>query len=97
MSKKPPRWKKFIPIRVRAMLLAGNRLVVAGPPDKIISSDPLATFEGKSGAELQLFSAGQGKLISSMKLESPPVFDGISAAGGRIYMATENGKLICME
>jgi hypothetical protein len=29
-------------------------------------------------------------------LPSPPAFDGISAAGGRLYIATEDGKLLCL-
>lgn len=95
VSKKPPRWKTFIPTRVRAMVLAGNRLVVAGPPDKVVEDDPLAAFEGRAGAQLRLFSTEDGSQLHTMKLASPPVFDGMSAADGALYMATENGRLAC--
>ncbi|MFO7906019.1 MAG: PQQ-binding-like beta-propeller repeat protein [Pirellulaceae bacterium] len=95
VSKKPPRWKTFIPTRVRAMVLAEDQLVVAGPPDEIVEGDPLAAFEGRAGAELKIFSTGDGSQLKSMELASPPVFDGLSAADGRLYMATENGCLAC--
>ncbi len=95
VSKKPPRWKRFIPVRVRAMVLAGEKLVVAGPPDVVVPDDPLAAFEGRAGAELRIFAAADGAPVSSMKLPAPPVFDGISAARGRLYMATTDGKVAC--
>jgi len=91
----PPTWQTMIPVRVRAMLLAGDRLVVAGPPDAVAEDDPLAAFEGRAGAVLQVRSAKDGSLLASRKLESPPVFDGLSAARGRLYMATRDGKVVC--
>jgi len=92
----PAKWQKMIPVRVRAMLLAGDRLVVAGPPDVVDPDDPLAAFEGRKGAVLQIFSAKDGSLLASRKLEAPPVFDGMSAAHGRLYLATHDGRLLCL-
>ena len=97
ISTKPPRWKTFIPTRVRAMLLAGDKLIVAGPPDKLVSGDPLAAFEGRAGAVLQIFSTSDGKAVLSIELKSSPVFDGISLAGEKLYICTEDKKLICLE
>jgi hypothetical protein len=77
------------------MLLAGDQLVVAGPPDQVESDDPLAAFETRAGAELRIFSTADGSRLESMRLPSPPVFDGISSAAGRLYMSTESGKLVC--
>ena len=57
--------------------------------------DPLAAFEGRKGAALQVFSAEDGSRLKSYPLPSPPAFDGLSAAGGRLYLATLDGKLIC--
>ncbi len=92
---KPEKYQKMIPVRVRAMVLAGDRLFVAGPPDKVVAGDPLAAFEGRAGALLQVFSAKDGSLVKSRELSSPPAFDGMSAAGGRLYLATRDGKVIC--
>jgi len=33
--------------------------------------------------------------VVPQKLEAPPAFDGMSAAHGRLYMATLDGKVIC--
>ena len=83
----------MVPIRVRAMVLAGETLAVAGPPDKIVQGDPLAAFEGRAGGVLQLVSATDGKIGASVKLPSPPAFDAMSVAQGRIYMSTLDRKL----
>jgi outer membrane protein assembly factor BamB len=92
---KPEKWQKMIPVRARAMVLAADRLFIAGPPDKVVAGDPLAAFEGRAGAVLQVFSAEDGSLVKSLELPSPPAFDGMSAAGGRLYLATRDGKVIC--
>jgi len=91
----PETWQQMIPVRVRAMVVAGDHLIVAGPPDVVPEDDPLAAFEGRAGGVLQVFSAGDGKQVASQKLASPPAFDGMSAAEGRLYMATHDGKVIC--
>ena len=92
----PEKWQKLIPLRVRAMVLAGDRIFAAGTPDVLDPDDPLAAFEGRAGASLAVFSAADGKKLSEMKLEHPPAFDGMSAARGRLYLATQDGRLVCM-
>jgi len=91
----PAKWQKMIPLRVRAMLLAGDHLFAAGVPDAVDPDDPAAAFEGRQGASLQVFSTKDGSLVKSQRLSSLPAFDGLSAAGGRLYLATRNGKVIC--
>ena len=93
---KPPKWSTWIPVRARAMVIAGKTLVIAGPPDVLDPTDPLAAFEGRAGGVLWTISAQDGKKISECKLASPPVFDGMIAAGGRLYLATRDGKVVCM-
>jgi outer membrane protein assembly factor BamB len=92
----PDKWQTMIPVRVRAMVLAGDRLIVAGPPDVLVPGDPLAAFEGRAGAVLEVFSAADGALLKKFPLPVPPVFDGMSAAGGRLYVALENGTVLCL-
>jgi hypothetical protein len=95
MRQSPTKWQQMIPVRIRAMLLAGDKLFAVGPPDVVDPDDPLAAFEGKRGAVLQAFSAADGTQLSSLQLSSLPAFDGLSAAGGRLYLATQDGKLAC--
>ncbi len=70
-------------------------VVAAGLPDVVDPEDPLASFEGRKGAFLNIYSTKDGSLVSKKQLTSPPAFDGMSAAGGRLYLSTLDGKLIC--
>jgi len=93
---KPPVWYDWVPIRVRGMVLAGNHLFVAGSPDIVDPSDPMAAFEGRRGAVLRTVSAADGKKLAEQKLASPPVFDGLIAAAGRLYLTLTNGEVLCL-
>ncbi len=86
-------------------------LFVAGPPDVIDEqqvlrqiddpkarqslADQEAALDGKKGALLLVVSAADGRKLAQYDIDSPPVFDGMAAAGGRLYMATVNGELLC--
>ena len=77
------------------LLLAGDRLFAAGPPDVVEQGDPYAAFEGRKGAVLQVFSAADGALLEAHPLASPPVFDGMSAARGRLYLSAKGARIVC--
>jgi hypothetical protein len=77
------------------MVLTPDRLFAAGPPDTLNPEDPTASFEGRQGASLQVFSTADGSLLKSYELSSLPAFDGLSAAAGRLFLATKDAKLIC--
>jgi outer membrane protein assembly factor BamB len=89
------RWTRPLPILARAMVLAGDRLVVAGPPDLFQADDPVAAIEGRCGGRLLVLSAVDGKLLAEYPLDSPPAFDGLAAAGGKLYLATTDGRIVC--
>ncbi|HID06567.1 MAG TPA: hypothetical protein EYP10_05400, partial [Armatimonadetes bacterium] len=93
---KKPLWSKSIPVRVKAMVACGKLLWIAGAPDVINPRDPFAAFEGRAGAVLWAFSTESGERVAEYKLHTPPVFNGISAAHGRLYIATRDGRLVCM-
>lgn len=92
----PPLWAEWSTIRVRAMVKADQRLFVAGPPDVLDASDPLAAFEARAGGRLAALSAKTGQLETEFTLTHPPVFDGLIAAHGRLFVAQEDGSLICL-
>ncbi len=89
-------WSEKIPIRIRAMVLAGGTLLVAGPPDVVPKEDPYEAFDGRMGASLWTISVADGKKLSEYKLDSPPVFDGMAVAKGRVYVSTADGSLRCL-
>ena len=92
----PPVWKEWLPVRVRAMVKAGDTLFVAGAPDVLDANDPYAGFEARKGARLVALSAIDGKKLSTTDLDSPPVFDGMIAAGGRLFASLRDGSVICL-
>jgi len=92
-----PVWTQWLPVRIRAMVKAGNALFVAGPPDALDPDDPLGAFEGRKGAVLWAVSAEDGKKLAEYKLEKTPVFDGMAAARGRLYIACQDGSILCMQ
>ena len=91
----PPLWTRWLPVRVRAMVKAGDVLFAAGPPDVFNADDPYAAFEGRAGGRLVAVAGADGKPLAERTLESPPVFDGLIAAGGRLYLADEAGAVRC--
>ena len=84
-------WTAPVPIRVRAMVLADKVLFVAGPP----ADDGLQRRDERQGAVLMAISAADGKKLAEYTLDASPVFDGLAAARGRLYLAATDGKVIC--
>jgi len=89
-------WSVTIPVFVRAMALADQTLFIAGPPDVLDPMDPLGALEGRKGSELWAVSAIDGKRLSQLSLPSVPAFDGMAAAGGRLFLSTADGKVLCL-
>ncbi len=93
------------------MALADKTLFVAGPPDIVDEEDAFFALEdaavleklaeqsallaGKEGALLWAVSAADGQKLAVYKLDSLPVWDGMIAAGGKLYLTTMNGEAIC--
>ena len=104
-KKGAPIWSNAESLIVRAMVLGDGKLVVAGPVDlgqktaKILAfqneAEARAAFHGKKGIFLRVVSAADGKTISQIKLDTMPVFDGMSAAGGKVYLSLKNGSVAC--
>jgi outer membrane protein assembly factor BamB len=106
-------WAQDLPMFVHAMVLADKTLFIAGPPDIIdedqISKsldvpgvakklrEQSAALDGQKGALLRVVSASDGKKLTEYKLESVPVWDGMAAANGRLYLSMKNGRVLCLE
>jgi hypothetical protein len=91
----PPAWFRWEKVRIRAMVAAENALFLAGPPDVLDPDDPMAAFDGRRGAVLWAVSKDDGQKLAEYQLDSPPVFDGMSAAAGQLYLSTLDGKITC--
>ncbi|MGQ9731011.1 MAG: outer membrane protein assembly factor BamB family protein [Candidatus Zipacnadales bacterium] len=99
-------------LQVRAMVVAGDTLFVAGHPDFIderrafrLPDDPevqaqllrqAEALEGHHGGRLWVISATDGRPLARYSLPAPPVFDGMAVADGRVYLCDVRGAVICL-
>jgi outer membrane protein assembly factor BamB len=107
------KWKtQDVPLLARAMVLAGGKLFLAGPPDILDENETLKAFdadktqqllakqaaalEGAQGSVLWAVSAKDGEKLAEHKLDFLPVFDGMIAAGERLSCCTTDGRVICL-
>jgi len=91
----PSNWTADLTGRPRAMLKTGNVLVFGTMPTTIGEDDPRAAYEGRGGGAIRLVSAVDGAEIASYPIDAPVVWDGMAAANGRLFFATENGGVQC--
>ncbi|MEO6753917.1 MAG: PQQ-binding-like beta-propeller repeat protein, partial [Chthoniobacteraceae bacterium] len=54
-----------------------------------------AALDGKGGGSVLAMNTAKGEIGSEVKLESPPVWDGMAVAQGRLYVASVDGKVTC--
>ncbi|MHC4506705.1 MAG: outer membrane protein assembly factor BamB family protein, partial [Planctomycetota bacterium] len=55
-----------------------------------------ALFVADSGGRLFTFATASGKKLGEQKLPGPPVWDGMAAAYGRLYVSLADGKVVCI-
>jgi len=67
--------------QVGALLPAGQTLFVAGP--------------AKGGGVVTSYSADDGGKLAELPFDDAPVFDGMAAAAGRLYLSSEKGTVFC--
>jgi hypothetical protein len=61
-------------------------MVVAGKSVFIVGSKGL----------LEVRSAEDGNKIDEMKIGKTPIWDGLAAANGRLYLAGADGEVVCL-
>ncbi len=106
-------WTQDLPLFARAMVRTEDMLVVAGPRDiidetkvgKLLASPEMQQqmaeqsrmLAGKSGGLLWLVSPKTGERLGTYTMASPPIFDGMVAANGKLYISTMDGAVICLD
>ena len=99
------------PLQARGLVVAGKTIFVAGPPDILKEEDTFfnldneavrkkleeqeALLEGKGGSVIWAVDAKTGEKLSEYKLDSMPVWDGMAAANGSVFLSTVDGEVIC--
>ncbi|NQT37649.1 MAG: hypothetical protein HQ581_09185, partial [Planctomycetes bacterium] len=96
-------WSVPCDLQVRAMVLAGNsddssdggkRLFFAGARGDWMTSPD--AYEGRQGSVLVAVDASDGRQLTQLPLPGTPVFDGMSAAAGRLFVSTTDGEVLCL-
>jgi hypothetical protein len=87
-------WSRSLPITVRAMVLAGDVIFAAGPPAG--AGERPEGPDKSQPATLMAISASDGSELAQYRLDCWPIFDGVAATAGRLYVSLENGRLVCM-
>jgi outer membrane protein assembly factor BamB len=89
------RWSQQVPLVVRAMVLAGDTLFVAGPPMAAGRDAAEPDFRHPGTARLAAFRSEDGRQLAAYDLPVQPVFDGLIAAAGRLYLSCQDGAVRC--
>jgi len=78
-------WTAGLDVRPRALVRAGDVLVVGAE----------AGNRGEAGC-VRLFSVRDGKALGEVRLPSPPVWDGLAVADGRLVVTCADGRVVCL-
>ena len=90
-------WAEDSPVRAGALVLTGEHLFAAGPPNFGNSSpEAFSSYKGEKGAKLVAVATQDGAIRSELDLPAVPVLDGMAAAGGRLYLSLNDGTVICL-
>ncbi|NOX56936.1 MAG: PQQ-binding-like beta-propeller repeat protein [Planctomycetes bacterium] len=93
-------WSTDLPIHPRAIVRAGDFIVLGGTP---LPEQPLADLEelaacyaGRRGGRLHVASAENGRTVAQFALPAPPVWDGMAVADRRLFFAATDGVVRCL-
>ncbi len=92
-------WTHTLPMQVRAMVLAGDTLIVAGwRDDAEVARDAveLPNDQTKNAPCIYTVHAATGEIQQGLKLPARPVFDGMAVAGGKVFVPLVDGTLTCL-
>jgi hypothetical protein len=84
-------WSEKIPFYARAMALAADTLLVAGPSEVT----DFAAREPKGDVWLRAVSAKNGTKQDEHRLKAAPVFDSLAVGSGGLYFTTVDGRVEC--
>jgi outer membrane protein assembly factor BamB len=74
---------------------AFERMAAKDPAIQAELEEQDAALEGKRGAKLWMMNVESGEQGNSLELDSPPVWDGMVIARGRLYVVTVDGQVKC--
>jgi hypothetical protein len=96
-------WSNDCDLHVRAMVLADDRILVAGTSDILrtesmtrdVIAQQAALLESNTEQYIRIHSKQDGSKLAEFKLDAKPIFDGMAVAHGCVFIATEADELVC--
>jgi outer membrane protein assembly factor BamB len=79
-------WSVKLPVQGLALAAADKTIYCAGIPADRDMAKP---------CQLLALSAADGSMLKTIELDARPSMDGLALARGRLYLATQNGKVFC--
>jgi len=94
-----PLWQHDVPITGKAMVLAGDTLLVSGCPVFFPPDHPVEEYESAYAGELAgvlwLASSTDGRKLAEYKLDAAPAWDGMAVADGKVFISLSDGTVVC--
>ena len=107
-------WERLQPdIMARSMVLAGDKLFLAGPKDVVDEKEMWGRsnkeefhqkmqqqtewLNGQHGGYIWVISKKEGKRLARYKVDYLPAHDGLIAAENKLYMVSKKGEIFCYE
>jgi len=57
--------------------------------------EQVRALNGEKGSVLMAVSTKDGKTLSALTLDKMPIFDGMAAADGKLFISMSDGSLCC--
>jgi hypothetical protein len=105
-------WKTSAPLRAKALVKTRKVVFVAGPEDhldeesvfqglrleenKRLLQKQNESLTSRKGGKLLAVSVRDGSTDQIVDLESPPVWDGMAAAYGKLFICCRDGSVIAL-
>ena len=87
-------WSRRVGLQGRALVVTKEAVLVAGCVGA--GTESADEYYGRRGAKLLVVARADGKTVAEHALGASPVFDGMAVADGCVFLATVDGKVICL-
>jgi outer membrane protein assembly factor BamB len=96
-------WSSDCDLHVRAMALAGDKVLIAGTSD-ILQTEAMtreriaqqaALLESGKEQYFRVHSKQDGRKLAEFRLDAKPIFDGMAVAHGSVFISTAADELVC--
>lgn len=89
------KWSVRVPVIVRGMVLAGDRLFIAGPNEGK-ENKGLINLGLQQKAVICSVDTQEGKTATECEIPATPVLDGMAAIPGRLLISCIDGSVVCV-